>query len=299
MEASVIICSHNPRADYLQATLKSLLKQTLSKKRWELILIDNNSSPPVCDQVPKNTGLKITVIVETKLGLTNARLRGIKISQGALIILVDDDNILEKNYLMEAIKVAKRRKNWGVWSGSAIGRYQSSPDPFWKKFERYLCVRKIHQEQESQSLFDWEAMPHGAGLVIRRKVADLYFRLCKKDPARLKLDRAGSRLVSGGDNDIALCSYRAGFKYGVTPKLTLFHLIPSERVLPSYLLRLIRGSAFSNHLLTEIYSGKKSRVPWIRQTLGLLKRFNVTEPREALVEAYRTWGNLQYACKSR
>lgn len=298
MQISVVICTHNPDKKRLNLCLQGLRDQTLIKKRWELILIDNNSTQSVSRLISNRLGLKMRIIKETKTGLTLARLRGIRASRGGLIIFVDDDNILEKTYLTKAFQISKTKKKWGVWSGSAIGRYQSPPDPFWKKFERFLCIRKINKEQESKFLFDWEAMPHGAGMVVRRKVAMLYARLCKKNPIRRGMDRTGSHLISGGDNDIALCGYGAGFQYGVTPKLSLLHLIPKERVQPKYFLRIIRGSAYSNHLLTEIHTGQKSHVPLVRQVLGLCKKFNFSEPRETLVEAYRIWGNMQYAFKS-
>jgi glycosyltransferase involved in cell wall biosynthesis len=39
MTATIIICTHNPRRDYLQRTLESLKAQTLSRDRWEFLLI--------------------------------------------------------------------------------------------------------------------------------------------------------------------------------------------------------------------------------------------------------------------
>jgi hypothetical protein len=42
--ASVIICSHNPRDDYLSRVLDALRLQTLSMAQWELLLVDNASN---------------------------------------------------------------------------------------------------------------------------------------------------------------------------------------------------------------------------------------------------------------
>jgi hypothetical protein len=47
LAASVIICSHNPRADYLGRVLQALAEQTLSKTSWELLLVDNASHQPL------------------------------------------------------------------------------------------------------------------------------------------------------------------------------------------------------------------------------------------------------------
>ena len=44
---SVIICAHNPRPDSLRRVLDSLAAQTLSKERWELLIVDNASEDPL------------------------------------------------------------------------------------------------------------------------------------------------------------------------------------------------------------------------------------------------------------
>ena len=44
MELSVIICTHNPRLDYLGRVLDALREQTLGKEQWELVVVDNAST---------------------------------------------------------------------------------------------------------------------------------------------------------------------------------------------------------------------------------------------------------------
>jgi glycosyltransferase involved in cell wall biosynthesis len=46
MQLTVLLCSHNPRRDYLQRTLNSLRAQTPPEEEWELLLVDNASNPP-------------------------------------------------------------------------------------------------------------------------------------------------------------------------------------------------------------------------------------------------------------
>ena len=41
---SVIVCAHNPSSDYMRRMLESLRAQTLSRERWELLLVDNAST---------------------------------------------------------------------------------------------------------------------------------------------------------------------------------------------------------------------------------------------------------------
>jgi len=51
-EISVVICSHNPRVDYLARMLGALQAQTLPSSDWELLFVDNASSSrleDICD----------------------------------------------------------------------------------------------------------------------------------------------------------------------------------------------------------------------------------------------------------
>ncbi len=50
-DISVIICTHNPRPDYLGRVLEALKAQTLSKDQWELLLIDSASDDPIAGRV--------------------------------------------------------------------------------------------------------------------------------------------------------------------------------------------------------------------------------------------------------
>jgi hypothetical protein len=47
-------------------------------------------------------------------------------------------------------------------------------------------------------------MPCGAGLCVRRGVAEHYLRLHESGERTFQLDRTGDALLSGGDNDLAL-----------------------------------------------------------------------------------------------
>jgi glycosyltransferase involved in cell wall biosynthesis len=76
-QISVIVCSHNPRIDYLTRVLVALRDQTLSPERWELLLIDNASREPLSNGFDLAWHVRGRHVREEELGLTRARLRGI------------------------------------------------------------------------------------------------------------------------------------------------------------------------------------------------------------------------------
>src|ERR1700744_1685237 len=114
---SVIIPTHNPRPAYLQRVLEALKAQSLPKEQWELVLVDNASKEPVADRWDLSWHPNGRHVLENELGATQARLRGIRETKGDWLLFVDDDNVLDKDYLREAIKIAESHDSLGVFGG--------------------------------------------------------------------------------------------------------------------------------------------------------------------------------------
>ena len=112
---SVIIPTYNPDLNRLSKTLAGLQKQTLPPNKWELIIVNNNSTLPI--NVPLNWHPDSRIIIEPTQGLTYARLRGFTSAKGDIIILVDDDNVLEENYLQRVLDIFKKHPKLGAAGG--------------------------------------------------------------------------------------------------------------------------------------------------------------------------------------
>jgi len=113
-ELSIIICTHNPRQDYLSRTLDALRAQTLPMAEWELLVVDNASHSPVAASISLTWHPNARHVKEEVLGLTPARLRGIQEAQGQVLVFVDDDSLLESSYLELAMGIAKSRPDRGL-----------------------------------------------------------------------------------------------------------------------------------------------------------------------------------------
>src|SRR5262249_46007012 len=115
IELSVIICTHNPRKDYLRRVLEALRKQNLCTERWELLLVDNASDVCVSEEWDLSWHPEARHMLEAELGLASARRRGIREATSDLLVFVDDDNVLDPDYLSEAIRVKNEWPMLGVW----------------------------------------------------------------------------------------------------------------------------------------------------------------------------------------
>ena len=127
---SVIICSHNPRPDYFRRCLSALKDQTLPRDRWELVVVDNQSDAPVAARVDLSWHPALRIVREEKLGLTPARLHGIRESRGEMLVFVDDDNVLDPNFLETALVVAEQKHFLGAWSGQCRPEFEKPPPPW-------------------------------------------------------------------------------------------------------------------------------------------------------------------------
>jgi glycosyltransferase involved in cell wall biosynthesis len=246
---TVILCTHNPRPDYLAATLEGLRAQSLPSSQWEFLLIDNASSPekaPAAD-FAWHSGAKL--IREETLGLTPARLRGIREAKGDLLVFVDDDNILDPIYLETALQIASEKAFLGSWSGQCRGRFDEPPPEWTRRYWGNLAIREFKEDRWSNMPRLPDTMPCGAGLCVRRAVALHYLELNESGKRSFQFDRTGDSMVSGGDNDLAACACDLGLGVGILTSLKLQHLMPPGRLTVDYLSRLTQGIHFSSALL--------------------------------------------------
>lgn len=296
---SVIICTHNPHRERLSRVLASLAEQTLDRRWWELLIVDNCSNPAVARHVEVPHGIpECRYIEEPALGLTNARLTGIREARTELLVFVDDDNVLDRNYLEEALKLFAREPQVGVAGGIIAGEYEIRPPVWAEGYLNLLGVRDFGPRPMRALVYNyvgpWE--PIGAGMVIRANVAQRYAKLAR-DPTRRSLDRRGAGLDSCGDTDMARCAPDLGYYLAYEPNLRMTHLIPAFRLRFTYLLDLCCSLKRSGILLDRIRSGQPVAIasPMRRVLKFILEavRRLTPSPRRWLLEMATVYGELQ------
>jgi glycosyltransferase involved in cell wall biosynthesis len=249
---SVVVCTHNPRADYLNNVLKALQVQTLPFESWELLLIDNASEQALSETIDLTWHPQARHIRENQLGLTPARLRGIKESSSETLIFVDDDNVLDSDYLEIALKISHQFPFLGSWGGQIRAEFEIVPPEWAKPHFGILAIREFDHDRWSNLLHQHETTPCGAGMCVRRKVAEQYIHRVLHDPRRMNLDRKGKTLMSCGDTDLAFTACDIGLGTGQFKDLKLTHLIPETRLEEEYLLRLTESMSYSLTILDSL-----------------------------------------------
>jgi glycosyltransferase involved in cell wall biosynthesis len=274
-EISVIICTHNPRPDYLQRVLDALQAQTLSKERWELLLVDNGSQEPLVSAWDLSWHPRARHIREEELGVTLARMRGIGESTAELLVFVDDDTVLAPNYLSVGWEIAQSHPFLGAWSGQCHPEFEIPPPRWMARFGVWLTVRRFSGERWSNLGIKGEDVPWGAGLWVRRKAALEYNARVGEDLKRKKLGRIGRELMACEDLDLAQTACDIGLSAGIFSTLELTHLIRKNRLTEDYLLGVIEGHTYSMTML-EASRGMVPSIPRkgnLRRALGKLRRW--------------------------
>lgn len=218
------------------------------------------------------------------MGLTAARLRGIKESKGDLLILVDDDNVLSPNDLELAISTQHKFPYLGAYGAGLLKpEFESQPPPKLADKISLLALRSNRGALWSNNFGDWACRPVGAGLCVVRKVAEGFSQVIEQLRVTALLGRRRQQLFYGEDDLFFRAAVRTGLGFGVFPDLRMKHLISrAGRLKREYFIRLIRDNAYSHGVLRFLLEG------------NMPHQFNPTHYLHVLLHAVRNdWFSMQ------
>lgn len=292
---SVILCAHNPREPVIARVFAALDAQLLPKDEWELVLVDNASNPPLKTRdwrVPDN----VRWVVEPDLGLTPARLAGIAVAKGRVIVLIDDDTLPTSDYLRVALDLMDGRPEIGAAGGRIHGEFAEPPPTWAGGYLDLLALRDFGDRSIRALIYNeigpWE--PCGAGMVIRGEVARTYAARAR-DPRRRRLDRVGDALSSCGDTDLARTAPDLGMYLAYEPALRLTHVIPADRLRLDYFVRLTYTVQRDGWLLYRLRGRECDLTGWrlLTSLVALPFRSFSLSPRRWLLRAASMYGQIK------
>jgi glycosyltransferase involved in cell wall biosynthesis len=129
---SIIVCAYDAEKK-IERAISSLLDQTYSKKKYEIIVVDDCSNDNTVEIV-KKFPVRLIRHGENR-GLAAARNSGLKCAKGKIYVCFDDDCIADKNWLKEIVEVYQTKRYIGGVAG--LIREKSNPN----------LVEKFIQEQ--------------------------------------------------------------------------------------------------------------------------------------------------------
>ena len=133
----------------------------------------------------------------------------------------------------------------GYWN-TPVGRIKSGILP-------QLGIRNYGDERIEGRGNEWgEWEPIGAGLVVRRNVADAFVDFVSATTNATNLGRSGNNLMSGEDSLFSRLADQNKLKCAYQPELKLRHYMSSDRLKFSYLRKLVYGHGRSYVLLSRV-----------------------------------------------
>lgn len=247
---SIIICCHNSE-NRIEQTLKHIFaQQQIETFKCELIIVDNNSTDntiavsEVFIKSNKNSNIKAKIVLEKRLGLSNARKTGVVNSQYDIIMFCDDDNWFNNLYIFNSYCFLRENNDYAIVGGNGIERCEIKP-PKW--FNRYKSIYALGCRKNGDV-----SNVYGAGMAVRKKL--IYNFESKMS------DRVGKSLISGGDSEICLSMINRGYKIRQLCNNKFYHFIPKERLTKHYLMRMASGRGASKAMLMLVkYNNNKSK----------------------------------------
>lgn len=104
---SVVMPAYNCEK-YIEAAIRSVISQTFTD--WELIVIDDGSSDStreIIDRLAAEDSRILSLPNEKNMGVAATRNRGIDISRGSYIALLDSDDVWRENKLTRQMELAE------------------------------------------------------------------------------------------------------------------------------------------------------------------------------------------------
>ncbi len=293
---SVIICTYN-RDKYIYNLLKSIAENTLSKAKYEIVLVNNNSTDATemeCNRFCADyDDVVFRYFIETNQGLSYARNRGIQEAKGKVVVYVDDDATINTEYLTTYYQFFNANTNVYAAGGPILPVYETEEPKWMSHYTRQLITGKLYIGNKTKE-FPKGAFPGGGNAAYRKSVFD------KVGLFNVDLGRKGTSLIGAEEKDLFDKMTAQGIKFFYLPKAILYHIIPASKLTEEHFDRLtysigksekirtlsISKKKYYSRLFSEVVKWGGSIILWIRFffTLELSKgnkliqfRYNVTK----------------------
>jgi glycosyltransferase involved in cell wall biosynthesis len=215
---------------------------------WSVLVINNNctdnTTEVVTNFIHSGNIPNLSIINEEKQGLSSARLCGIKNTTSEWIAFVDDDCLLQDNWVEEAILFAKSHPKCGAFGGKVILDWEVPPSEILLKYKSSFAA----QDHGEEDMLIERSCIVGAGLVISRSAILQSGWLDKQ----LLSGRKGKDLTSGDDSEIIIRIRQAGYEIWYSSGCILNHYMPAKRISEKYLINLQYGFGAMTPQLTLV-----------------------------------------------
>lgn len=236
-DVSVVICTFN-RAEMLAPAIEGVLRQETNGARYEVIVVDNNSSDDtqrVIENVIENGATNLRYVLERRQGLSYARNTGIEHARAPVIAFTDDDVRAESNWIYEIKRTFDAHPEVDYVGGKVLPLWEREP-PAWLTAEHWSPLA-ISDYGEAEFYVDVNrpVCLVGANLAVRREVFD------KVGDFATEFQRVKSGIGSTEDHEWQLRVWQAGMRGLYAPRIVIAADVQANRLEKEYHRRWYTG----------------------------------------------------------
>ena len=250
---TLIICTYN-REKYIGPLLESIAKNDYPTSDYELVLVDNNctdNTNGVCEQFAvEHPEITLRYVVETEQGLSAARNKGIEEAKGDIIIYVDDDALVDTDYIRIYAEHFSAHPETMAAGGPIEPLYETEEPKWMSPYTKALLTAWMNYGDQVRE-YPNGRYPGGGNAAYRKVVFD------KVGLFNTELGRKGSALLASEEKDIFDKMKAQGMQVLYLPTPVLHHIIPQAKLEEDYFNRLTLQIGRSERMRTRAISKGK------------------------------------------
>ncbi len=220
-EISIVIPTYN-RPDCLTRLLDSLCVQTVSKEKFEIIVVDNapeedsNQVKILCDK-PTYSKLDVRYISQSEVGVSAARNKGVAVARAELIGFLDDDSLPHPDWIETLLRIFSET-NADILGGPTKPYYMVTK-PTWIRDNYFVTT-----QGEIACWLNGIKAVSGSNMAWRKQVI--------RDLGSFSLSYGyiGNKKVYGDETELNLRARQAGYSTWYDPRLGIEHCAHRDRL---------------------------------------------------------------------
>jgi glycosyltransferase involved in cell wall biosynthesis len=278
---TVLFATRN-RASILKSALESYCHLVTPASGWKLVVVDNGSTDETVDVLSAYSArLPLSSIIEHRPGKNHALNAGLKLVEGDLTILTDDDVFPHSAWLIEMRKAADAHLAYSVFGGEVIPRWEIPPLDWirWVELGPAFGMNDTSQDEGPVSE-SWLPNIIGPNMAVRSSIFHAGVRF---NPS---IGPRGTSYPMGSETELILRLHRQGHKAWHAKGAVVEHLVRKEQLNKDWVLR--RAIRFGR--------GWCRMAPNPKQWLGIPRYLIREVPKEAL---HLTAATLSFNPKAR
>ncbi|PYR93833.1 MAG: hypothetical protein DMF84_08480 [Acidobacteria bacterium] len=245
-DISVVLPTYNRSAN-LRRTLASVLDQRATTRRYEVIVVDNNSTDGTRTEVENaiTRGAPVRYVLEPNQGVSYARNAGVRVACAPLIAFVDDDVCVDRDWIETICRAFEQHPDLDCVGGKVLPAWEAQPPP-WLTRDHWAPV----------ALLDFGDTARGINAENRLCLLTANFACRREIFERVglfgtELQRVHDGIGSMEDHEWLLRFWAAGRQGMYVPELTAITDVPLRRMTRGYHRRWHSGHGHYFALVRE------------------------------------------------